>query len=271
MQSVGTQELDIPLLPARAKKAHTFKEIDKALLPVPELVDADCNVNFNKSSVVVIDNTTEQVILKGRRDLATRLWLIPIVQQQIKLQHQYKFKIPTSDVPHTVNSAYHQRTVSKLMQFLHATAGSPPVKTWCIEIDNNYFTTWPGLTSQAVRKHLPKSDATAMGHLHMMRKGIRQTNKPTIEEIMEEETEPEPELEPPRTKKDRRHYVGIESFKFEELKGISATDLPGRFPITSAQGNAYVMVMFGTLLSLLLLHSIEIYHKPFVIFLFLFY
>jgi hypothetical protein len=112
------------------------------------------------------------VILKGRRDPATRLWLIPIVQQQIELQHQFKFKIPTSDVPHTVNSAYQQRTVSKLIQFLHATAGSPPVKTWCKAIDNNYFITWPGLTSQAVRKHLPKSEVPSTGHLHMLQKGI---------------------------------------------------------------------------------------------------
>jgi deoxyribodipyrimidine photolyase len=28
------------------------------------------------------------------------------------------------------------------------------------------------------------------------------------------------------------------------LKGIIATDLPGRFPTTSAQGNAYVMVLY---------------------------
>jgi hypothetical protein len=48
MQSVATQELDIPSLPARAKKAHLFKGMDKTLLSVPELVDADCNVNFNK-------------------------------------------------------------------------------------------------------------------------------------------------------------------------------------------------------------------------------
>jgi hypothetical protein len=29
-----------------------------------------------------------------------------------------------------------------------------------------------------------------------------------------------------------------------ELKGIIAADLPGRFPTTSGQGNAYVMVMY---------------------------
>ena len=107
MQSVGTQELDLPSLPAKAKKAHTFKEMDKALLSVPELVDADCNVNFNKESVVVINNNTQQVILKGRRDPATRLWLIPIVQKKIQLQHQFNFKIPTTVIPHAANSAYH--------------------------------------------------------------------------------------------------------------------------------------------------------------------
>jgi hypothetical protein len=71
------------------------------------------------------------------------------------------------------------------------------VKTWYKAIDNNFFLTWPGLTGQAVRKNLPKSEATAMGHLYMIRKGIRTTTKPTIEEIMEEEIEPEAELAEP--------------------------------------------------------------------------
>ena len=47
------------------------KEMDEALLSVPELVDVDCNVNFKKRDVVVvIDNNMKLVILKGRRDLA---------------------------------------------------------------------------------------------------------------------------------------------------------------------------------------------------------
>jgi hypothetical protein len=64
------------------------------------------NVNFSKRNVVAIDNNTQQVILKGRRDPATRLWLIQIVQQQIQLQQQYKFKIFTTTVPHAANSAW---------------------------------------------------------------------------------------------------------------------------------------------------------------------
>jgi hypothetical protein len=65
MRSIATQELDLPSLPASAKKAHIFKEMDKALLSVPELVDTDCSVNFNiKRSVVVVDNNTQQSNIK---------------------------------------------------------------------------------------------------------------------------------------------------------------------------------------------------------------
>jgi hypothetical protein len=78
----------------------------------------------------------------------------------------------------------------------------------------------------------------------MIRKGIRSTNKPTMHEIMNEELEPELDLEPPRHITNRQHYVGVETIVFEDLKGIIATDLPGRFPTTSAQGNSYVMVMY---------------------------
>ncbi|MGK3744905.1 MAG: hypothetical protein ACI90V_011766, partial [Bacillariaceae sp.] len=68
------------------------------------------------------------------------------------------------------------------------------------------------------------------------------TAKPTINEIMNEELEPELDLEPPRHITNRQHYVGVETIAFED--GIIATDLPGRFPTTSGQGNSYVMVMY---------------------------
>jgi hypothetical protein len=100
------------------------------------------------------------------------------------------------------------------------------------------------LTSRAIRKHLPKSiSSTTMGHMHMIRKGIRST-KPTVNEIMNEEIDPEPILDPPRHINNREHYAEGTTIAFEELKWIVATDLPGWFPTTSGQGNSYVMVMY---------------------------
>jgi hypothetical protein len=130
------------------------------------------------------------------------------------------------------------------MAFLNATLGSLPVKTLCNAIDNDWLTSFPGLTSSAIRKHLPKSISITMGRMHMIQKGIRST-KPTVNEIMEEDIDPEPPMEPPRRINNREHNIEVTTIAFEELKGIIATDLPGRFPTTSGQRNSYVMVMYG--------------------------
>ena len=62
-------------------------------------------------------------------------------------------------------SPYKMRTKSDLIQYLHRCAFSPVVHTWTKAIDAGFFATWPGLTSELVRKHLPKLLATAKGHL----------------------------------------------------------------------------------------------------------
>jgi hypothetical protein len=125
--------------------------------------------------------------LKGIRDKVSTLWMIPIKHhKKVKLLAQ---ELPSVPLVHAANSAYHQPTIAKLMAFLNAIIGSLPVKTLCNAIDNDWLTSFPGLISSAIRKHLPKSISTAMGHMHMIRKGIRST-KPTVNEIMNEEIDP---------------------------------------------------------------------------------
>ena len=70
------------------------------------------------------------------------------------------------------NSAYHINTLPALVQFLNRACFSPVVYTWCKAIDAGYFTTWLGLTSKLVRKHLPKSIDTAKVHLRISRQHV---------------------------------------------------------------------------------------------------
>ena len=86
--------------------------------------------------------------------------------------------------------------------------------------------------------------ATAMGHMHKYRKNTRSTRKQIVDELMNEKFEPDIVLEPPRQILDRKHFVGVNVIKFEDLKGIIATDQTGRFPITSRRGNKYIMVLY---------------------------
>ena len=66
-------------------------------------------------------------------------------------------------------------TKSALVQYLHRCDFSPVVPTWTKAIDAKFFATWPGLKSELLRKHLPKSLATAKGHLKQDRQNIRST------------------------------------------------------------------------------------------------
>ena len=42
----------------------------------------------------------------------------------------------------------------------------------------------------------------------------------------------------------QKHKVDVSVFTFDELNRIISSDLPGQFPIKSAQGNAYILVMY---------------------------
>ena len=59
------------------------------------------------------------------------------------------------------------------------------VKTYLEAIKEGWLSSFTGLSVEAVRKHLPKSAQTVMGHLHMIRKGIRPTPGEKTVEINE--------------------------------------------------------------------------------------
>ena len=76
-----------------------------------------------------------------------------------------------------------------------------------------------GLLSNGIRKHLPKSIPTTMGHLHKVRKNLRPTDKVTAEEIMEDvEDDTSEDYPQPKKITNRDHNVNVNAVKFEDLK-----------------------------------------------------
>ena len=62
-----------------------------------------------------------------------------------------------------VNNAFARATKPDLAMYYHRAAYSPVPTTFISAIKNGNFSTWPGLTTELISKHLPKSLAT--GHL----------------------------------------------------------------------------------------------------------
>jgi hypothetical protein len=63
----------------------------------------------------------------------------------------------------------------ELVVYLHVSAGFPTKPTWLKAIKNKQFSSWLGLTTDAVRHHFPDLDETHKGHGQRTPSGLQST------------------------------------------------------------------------------------------------
>jgi hypothetical protein len=156
MESTHTASIDIPELSRAASIAHLFPEMaHHSLLPVGQLCNEGYSVTF-KIYAVTIYNPNGVQILRGARDLNTGLWCINMRQD-----HQ-------QNSPEVANNVYELLNTRALVNYLYKAIFSPTKSALLQAIKNVHLVTWPGLTEQAINKHLKMTPATAMGHMNQL-------------------------------------------------------------------------------------------------------
>jgi hypothetical protein len=154
----------------------------------------------------------------GSQDPRSRLWRVDLKQ-----------RFETNHVQ--CNHAHDNSNQKDLINYLHAACFSRVKSTWITAIKNGHFTSWPGLTEQAVEKHLSKSTSTTKGHLNQQRQNARTTKGNYPKVIITE-----PDLD-----------QGIKT-QFIYAATIDAgkiyTYQTGRFPVVSSKGNKYIMILY---------------------------
>jgi hypothetical protein len=157
-------------------------------------------------------------ILSGPRDLNTGLWRINLRQTN---NHK----------PETIaNNVYELRNTGALVHYLHKALFSPTKSAMLQAVKDGHLITWPGLTEDAISKHLKLTPATAMGHMNQRRHYIRSTSKAPIEK----QSTPDTDL---GTKTHLVYAVIVD-------QGQLYTDLTGKLPVRSSKGNSYVMICY---------------------------
>jgi hypothetical protein len=68
----------------------------------------------------------------------------------------------------------------KLINDLHKYMVRPTKYALLQAVKNGHLKTWPGLTEQAINKHLKMTPVTAMGHTNQRRQNICSATKNTI-------------------------------------------------------------------------------------------
>jgi hypothetical protein len=236
-----TTSLSIP-----AKTAHIFSELKAPLLSLGQLCDDGCDVHLSKTKLTASKDNT--IILEGYRNHSDGLWDVPIPQPKLPKpiqQHQPYLKHQHSSANIIIRK---DKTKMELIQWLHASCGSPKQSTFIKAVQKGNFLTWPGLTIDLIKKHLPECIATNKGHLNQERKNIQST-KPSISINPLVKLEPStiernldffPPSESPNLKS-HQCFTSVVSFK---TTAKAYSDQTGRFPYTSSRGNQYLMIVY---------------------------
>jgi hypothetical protein len=154
--------------------------------------------------------------------LGTGLWRI-----NLHKEHQHH--------PQEVaNNVYELRNTGASVNYVHKSMFSPTKYALLQAVKNGHLITFPGLTEQAINKHLKLTPATAMGHMNQRLQNIRSTSKTPISSDMEDVTVTPAGL---GTKSHLLYAVLVD-------QGQLYTDLSGKFPVRSSKGNWYVMVFY---------------------------
>ena len=179
MVATHTALIPLPQPPLAAQKCDVFPELQQPLLSLGQFCDAGFTATLTIETFLLTNDDSTK--LTGTIYHNNGLYSIPL--------KGYPNATPPPPTPYQpdaavqayvfANSAYHMITLPALVQFLHRSCFSPVIDTWCKAIDAGYFTTWPGLTSKLVRKHLPAYIETAKGHLRLTRQHVQSTRDQT--------------------------------------------------------------------------------------------
>jgi hypothetical protein len=138
-----------------------------SLLSVGQLCDEGYIVTFKHASATICDSGKTQ-ILNCPRDLDTGLW-------RINLKQTY------NHIPEPIaNNVYELRNTGALVHYLHKALCSPTKSALLQAVKDGHLITRPGLTEDAIHKHLKLTPATAMGHMNQRGQNIRSTSKTPI-------------------------------------------------------------------------------------------
>ena len=105
----------------------------------------------------------------------------------IQKQDRITNVVPVSVISPTLNVIICKRTLKgDLAEFLHHSLFAPVVPTLIKAINNGHLDTFPGLTSNLIRKHLRPSIPSAKGHIKQERQNVQKTNNSGYTNILKD-------------------------------------------------------------------------------------
>jgi hypothetical protein len=161
MKSTHTATLDIPQLSKSSRSAHIFPDMENnSLLSVGQLSD---------EGYFVLVSIDEVKILNEKQKLS---WKETAIVPQDYGESICITKKPNCNIAqklpqiHSSNNVYALRNTGALVKYLHKAMSSCTKYDLVHAVKKGHLETCPGLTVEAINKHLKLTAAFAMGHMN---------------------------------------------------------------------------------------------------------
>ena len=268
IHSTHTGELNFSQLP-QGQRVHVFEHLWGSLLGIGDLCDIGLTAVFDRTDVYIVDTECEQVVLTGKRDPKTRLWMIamqPITKNQEKravkranaiqlkrgasdsvtstpysddIVHQEKQSTcPETSTPLVVDLGNRQAANAISAQKLDCAGDKVEFfsRVFCSAAESTLINAvkkgwirYPGITCKTLKRHRHRLRTHASAAGHLDQ--IHQNHKPAHRA----------DAVPASEDKDLAK-INIVTYVYEEKNHLDAT---GRFPAISHRGHQYVLIMYS--------------------------
>jgi hypothetical protein len=114
--------------------------------------------------------------MKGSRDITKGLWRINLWKNKLSCN-----MVPKEAHINSVNNVYSLCNTGALVNYLHKAMFICTKSALLHAVKKGHLATWPGLTEEAINKHLKLRPATAMGPMNQKRQKIRSTKEKILE------------------------------------------------------------------------------------------
>ena len=159
-------DISLPTLSQQATNAKIFPKLNYSLISLGQSCDNGYIVTLTKHDLIVKKNN--QIVLKGNRRISGDKLLDIHLPQQNHQNHNYSYPAPTQ---HSLNIILRvDKKAHDLAAYLHAAAACfSPSKSTFIKAIQKILVSWPGFTTHLIKKHLPPSTHTELGHIRAER------------------------------------------------------------------------------------------------------
>jgi hypothetical protein len=231
LQSTHHGFLDVP--GHGAMIAHVFPQLRGSLLSISKLVNLGLKVLYCSDFVTGFDKH-DQPVFQGNRDAQTGLWMVDLRSLSTAAAEGSIQAVSEG----SACAAVRLDSAADFVNFWHATFGSPAVSTFISAIDKGFIRV-PGLTAAKVRRHPPNPVATAYGHLHATRQGIKST-KPKPPPLTTTKPAFDENNESISAARERRVWCQVDDVRV----GRAHSDATGALPQRGRTGALYLIVFY---------------------------